>query len=90
MITKIPPEELATKKSRLCLRSTNTRRDNISEWRLLPWVNAAWTRLVDFFVVSKNTVYGYIEEINTGYTPESGRIRGSGGGRKPELNKHPE
>lgn len=43
-----------------------------------------------FFGESKNTVYSSIDEINSGYTPEPGRIRRSGGGRKQELNKLPE
>lgn len=47
-------------------------------------------KVSQFFGVSKNTVYSSIDEINSGYTPEPGRMRRSGGGRKPELNKHPE
>lgn len=47
-------------------------------------------KVSQFFDVSKNTVYSSIDEINSGYAPEPGRIRRSGGGRKQELNKHPE
>lgn len=47
-------------------------------------------KVSQFFGVSKNTVYNSIDEINSGYAHEPGRIRRSGGGRKSELNKHPE
>lgn len=89
MITKTPPEVLTTQKKLFMLRATNTKRQYHGTEAL-----ALGKRSVDkasqFFGESKNTVYSSIDEINSGYTPEPGRIRRSGGGRKQELNKHPE
>lgn len=47
-------------------------------------------KVTQFFGVSKTTVYNSINEIKSGYSPEPGRIRRRGGGRKRLLDSHPE
>lgn len=89
MIAKTPPEALTAPKSRLCLRSTNTRRDNISELRLLPWVNAAWAKLANFSARAKTQITVLLMKsilvilINQDVFVDPAE-------EAQELNKHPE
>lgn len=90
MITKTHPEVLTTQK-KLFMSTLNEyqKRQHLGT-EALALGKRGEDKVSQFFGVSKNTVYNSIDEINSGYAPESGRIRRSGGGRKSELNKHPE
>ena len=48
------------------------------------------SKVSDFFCICKHTVYKGIKELTSNYTPEKGRVRRKGGGRKKFLSKHPE
>lgn len=90
MITKTPPEVLTTKKKLFVSTLNEYQKRQYLGTEALALGKRGVDKVSQFFGVSKNTVYSSIGEINSGYTPEPGRVRRFGGGRKPELNKHPE
>lgn len=90
MITKTPPEVLTTQKKLFMSTLNEYQKRQYLGTEALALGKRGVDKVSQFFGVSKNTVYSSIDEINSGYTPEPGRIRRSGGGRKQELDKHPE
>lgn len=90
MITRTPPEVLTTQKKLFMSTLNEYQKRQYLGTEALALGKRGVDRVSQFFGVSKNTVYSSIDEINSGYTPEPGRIRRSGGGRKHDLNKHPE
>lgn len=90
MITKTPPEVLTTQKKLFVSTLNEYQKRQYLGIEALALGKRGVDKVSQFFGASKNTVYSSIDEINSGYTPEPGRMRRFGGGRKPELNKHPE
>lgn len=90
MITKTPPEVFTTQKKLFMSTLNEYQKRQYLGTEALALGKRGVDKVSQFFGVSKNTVYSSIDKINSGYTPEPRRMRRFGGGRKPELNKHPE
>jgi len=90
MITKTPPETLTTQKKLFMSTLNEYQKRQYLGTEALAFGRHGVGKITKIFGVSKNTVYKSINEIQSGYSPEIGRVRRSGGGRKPELSKHPE
>lgn len=81
MISKTPPEVLTTQKKLFMSTLSEYQKRHYLGTEALALGKRGVDKVSQFFGVSKNTVYSSIDEINSGYTPEPGRICRSGGGR---------
>jgi len=90
MLTNAPPEVLTTQKKLFMSTLNEYQKRRYLGTEALSFGKRGVDKVSQYFSVSKNTVYSSIEEIKSGYAPERGRIRRPGGGRKSELDRHPE
>jgi len=90
MITKAPPAVLTTQKKLFMSQLNECQKRRYLGTEALALGRRGVDEVTHFFGVSKTTVYTSINEIKSGYTPEPGRIRRPGGGRKRLLDSHPE
>ena len=90
MITKAPPAVLTTQKKLFMSQLNECQKRRYLGTEALALGRRGVCEVTQFFGVSKTTVYNSINEIKSGYTPEPGRIRRPGGGRKRLLDSHPE
>lgn len=90
MITNAPPEVLTTQKKLFMSTLNEFQKRRYLGTEALALGRHGVDKITQFFGASKKTVYKSINEIHSGYSPESGRIRRPGGGRKRELDRHPE
>ena len=90
MLTNAPPEVLTTQKKLFMSTLNEYQKRRYLGTEALSFGKRGVDKVSQYFSVSKNTVYSSIEEIESGYAPERGRIRRPGGGRKSELDRHPE
>ena len=90
MFTKAPPEVLTTQKKLFMSQLNECQRRQYLGTEALALGRRGVDEVTQFFGVSKTTVYNSINEIKSGYSPEPGRIRRRGGGRKRLLDSHPE
>ena len=90
MITKAPPEVLTTQKKLFMSQLNECQKRQFLGTEALALGRRGVGKVTQFFGVSKTTVYNSINEIKSGYSPEPGRIRRRGGGRKRLLDSHPE
>jgi len=90
MITNAPPEVLTTQKKLFMSLLNEYQKRQYLGTEALALGRHGVDKITQFFGASKKTVYKSINEIRSGYSPESGRIRRPGGGRKRELDRHPE
>lgn len=90
MITKAPPAVLTTQKKLFMSQLNECQKRQFLGTEALALGRRGVCEVTQFFGVSKTTVYNSINEIKSGYSPEPGRIRRRGGGRKRLLDSHPE
>jgi len=90
MITNAPPEVLTAPKKLFMSSLNEYQKRQYLGTEALALGRHGVGEVTHYFGVSKTTVYRSIHEIRSGYSPGSGRIRRSGGGRKRELDRHPE
>lgn len=90
MFTKAPPEVLTTQKKLFMSQLNECQKRQFLGTEALALGRRGVGKVTQFFGVSKTTVYNSINEIKSGYSPEPGRIRRRGGGRKRLLDSHPE
>ena len=90
MVTKSPPVVLTTEKRSFMSKLNEFQRRRFFAIEALALGKHGVNEVTQFFGVSKTTVYNSIDEVNSGYSPEPGRIRRPGGGRKRLLDSHPE
>jgi len=90
MITNAPPEVLTTKKKLFMSTLNEFQKRRYLGTEALAYGKRGVDKVSQYFGVSKNTIYSSIDEIESGYSPECGRIRRPGGGRKRVLDRHPE
>jgi len=90
MITNSPPEALTTHKKLFMSTLNEFQKRKYLGTEAIAYGKHGVDKISHFFGVSKNTVYSSIEEIESGYAPQAGRIRRPGGGRKSLVGLHPE
>lgn len=90
MLTKAPPAVLTTQKKLFMSQLNECQKRQFLGTEALALGRRGVCEVTQFFGVSKTTVYNSINEIKSGYSPEPGRIRRRGGGRKRLLDSHPE
>ena len=90
MLTKAPPAVLTTQKKLFMSQLNECQKRQFLGTEALALGRRGVCEVTQFFGVSKTTVYNSINEIKSGYSPEPGRIRRPGGGRKRLLDSHPE
>ena len=90
MITKAPPAVLTTQKKLFMSQLNECQKRQFLGTEALALGRRGVCEVTQFIGVSKTTVYNSINEIKSGYSPEPGRIRRRGGGRKRLLDSHPE
>ena len=90
MLTNSPPEVLTTQKKLFMSTLNEYQKRRYLGTEALALGRRGVDKISQFFDVSKNTVYASIRGTDSGYSPEAGRIRRPGGGRKSELDRHPE
>ena len=90
MLTKAPPAVLTTQKKLFMSQLNECQKRQFLGTEALALGRRGVCEVTQFFGVSKTTVYNSINEIKSGYSPEPGRIRRPGGGRKRLLASHPE
>lgn len=90
MLTKSPPEVLTTDQLSFMSTLNEYQRRHYLATEALALGKGGVDKVSEFVGVSKNTLYKAIDEIKSGYVPEEGRIRRSGGGRHRLLDGHPE
>lgn len=90
MFTKPPPEVLTTEKLSFMSTLNEYQRRRFLATEALALGRRGVDKVSQFVGASKNTLYNGIKEIKADYTPDRGRVRRPGGGRKALLPRHPE
>lgn len=90
MVTKHPPEVLTTEKLSFMSTLNEYQRRRFLATEALTLGRRGVDKVSQFVGASKNTLYNGIKEIKADYTPDRGRVRRPGGGRKSLLPQHPE